>query len=234
MVRCLIVDDEPLALDILKKYISSIPGLELAGDFTKPMEAFAFLRANEIDLLFIDIQMPGLNGLELVRSMKNPPRVIFTTAFREYAVEGFELQVLDYLVKPISPERFLKTIDKFTTTNREAKKESIVVAEDPFVFIKVDKTMVKLRLHDIFFVEALKNYVRIKIPQKDLITYHTLNYMQDKLPEEWFYRIHKSYLINLNKIDKYGNDSVEINGKILPVGKTFRDGLSLRLSKKSL
>lgn len=233
MVRCLLVDDEPLALEILKKYISATPGLEVTCAFIKPLEAFHYLQHHSIDLVFIDIQMPELTGLSLIKSLKNPPKVIFTTAFREYAVDGFELQALDYLVKPIAYDRFLKAIDRYYASSPIASPTiEALSTEDPFVFIKVDKAMVKIRLNEICYVEALKNYVRIKTTHRELISYHTLGYMEDKLPTKNFLRIHKSFLVNVDKIERYSSDSVEINGKELPVGKTFLEGLSKHLQGK--
>lgn len=235
MVRCLIVDDEPLALDVLKRYIAATPGLSLAGEFTRPMDAFAFLQRDTVDLLFIDIQMPGLTGMELIRSLQQPPQVVFTTAYREFAAEGFELQALDYLVKPIARDRFLKTIDRFYARLRGvANVETTPDESRPFIFIKVDKAMVKIWLDDIFFVEALKNYVRIKTPGKDIISYHTLSYMEDKLPSHLFQRIHKSFLVNLSKIDKYTSDSVEVAAKQLPIGKTYQEALNASLQKRAI
>jgi DNA-binding LytR/AlgR family response regulator len=234
MIKCLIVDDEPLALDILHNYITNTPGYELAAAYTKPLEAFSFLQNNAVDLLFIDIQMPELNGLQLIRSLKNPPQVILTTAFREYGTEGFEIQALDYLVKPVSRERFLKSLDKFSgLTKKELSREPSLI-DEAHVFIKVDKSMVKVRLSDIFFVESLGNYVRIKTSGKDVVTYHSLSYMEDKLPTALFTRVHKSFLVNLNHIDKYTNDEIEIAGKTLPVGRTFKDALLTRLQRKLL
>lgn len=235
MVRCLLVDDEPLALEVLKKYVSTTPGLELVNAFTRPLEAFHFLQHNTIDLLFIDIQMPEITGLAFTRTLKNPPGIIFTTAFREYAVEGFEVQALDYLVKPISYDRFLKALDRYYSLQREPTQEPVSsMKNDPFVFIKVDKAMIKLKLNEICYIEALKNYVRIKTTTREWISYHTLSYMEDKLPTKTFQRIHKSFLVNVEKIDKYTSETIEVHGKELPVGKTFQEILANRLQGKNI
>lgn len=234
LIRCLLVDDEPLALEVLKKFVSSTPGLVLSGAYTKPLEAFLHLQHEPVDLLFIDIQMPGLTGLELIRALKNPPQVIFTTAYREYAVEGFELNVLDYLVKPIARDRFLKTIDRYnalTTGNATQKDEQ---AEPSFIFVKVDKAMMKIYLNDILYVESLKNYVRIKTTGKEAITYHTLSYMEEKLPARLFQRIHKSFLVNLDKIDHYNSETIGLAGKELPIGKTYQDVVMQRLAERAI
>ncbi len=234
LIRCLLVDDEPLALEVLKKFIASTPGLALAGAYTKPLDAFSHLQREPVDILFIDIQMPGLTGLELTKALKNPPQIVFTTAYREYAVEGFELNVLDYLVKPIARERFLKTIDRYNTlaTGHAIQKEE--QPEPSFIFVKVDKAMVKIYLNDILYVESLKNYVRIKTTAKEAITYHTLSFMEEKLPAGLFQRIHKSFLVNLEKIDRYSSEMIELAGKQLPIGKTYQEAVLQRLAKQAL
>jgi DNA-binding LytR/AlgR family response regulator len=235
MIRCLIADDEPLALDVLSRYIATVPSLELLASFQKPVEAFDYLQHHAVDLLFIDIKMPGITGVELIKSLHNSPEVVFTTAFREYAVEGFELQVLDYLVKPISLNRFLQTIDKYY--KRGVSKEANQRSSDghqSFIFIKDGKAMVKVPLDEILFVEALKNYVRLKTISKDIISYHSMSYMEDKLPPHQFQRIHKSFLINLNRVDRYSGDSVQIGDKMLSIGKTYQDTVLARLQKKSI
>lgn len=229
MTRCMIVDDEPLALDILRRYLASVPGLMLVGAYRDPMEAFSVLQQQKIDLLFLDIQMPGFTGLELLRSLKQLPKVVLTTAFREFAVEGFELEVMDYLVKPVSHERFLRTLDKFYRT---VPKEEHKIYDEPFVFLKVNKEMLKLKFDDIYVIEGMKNYVKVKTAGKDLIVYHTLAYLDDKLPARVFKRIHKSYIINITKIDKFTNGSVEIQGKTVPVGKMYQSDLDILLKRK--
>lgn len=235
MIRCLIVDDEPLALDVLRKFITATPGLSLIGSYEKPLEAFAFLQQNSVELLFMDIQMPVLTGLELIKSLKNPPQVIFTTAYREHAVEGFELQALDYLVKPIARDRFLKSIDRYNSLIHQASNDPpLEINQRPFIFLKVDKAMTKLYLDEILFIEALKNYVRIKTKTTDLVTYHTLSYMEEKLPPQWFQRIHKSFLVNIQRIDQYDVDGLHIGGKVLPVGKTYQDLVDKRLKQNFL
>jgi DNA-binding LytR/AlgR family response regulator len=228
----MIVDDEPLAIDVLKRYIQVLPGLELIGAYEKPMEAFDVLQQQKVDLLFLDIQMPGLTGLELLRSLQDLPKVILTTAFREFAVEGFDLEVLDYLVKPVSQERFLKAISKFYRTVK--RDEPIERDDEPFIFMKVDREMIKLKFDDIQLIEGLKNYVKVRTGHKDLIVYHTLGYLEDKLPVRVFKRIHKSFIINLDKIDKFSSGSVVIQGKFIPVGKMYQKDLDEVLKKRMI
>lgn len=221
MITCMIVDDEPLATDVLRRYVESTPDLMLAGIFQKPMEAFAALQKQKIDLLFLDIQMPGLTGLELIRALRNPPKVILTTAFREFAVEGFELDVVDYLVKPVSKERFLKSVSKFTRISEPASLPHI--EEEPFIFLKVEKEIRKLRFSEVLYVEALKNYARIKTTTRDLIVYYTLSYLEDKLPAGKFLRVHKSFIVNIDKIDHYTSSEFVIDKHKIPIGKTYTE-----------
>jgi DNA-binding LytR/AlgR family response regulator len=225
----MIVDDEPLARDILNRYIESVPDLTVGGIFDNATDAFAALQKQKIDLLFLDIQMPGLSGIELIKVIKNPPCIILTTAFREFAIEGFELDVMDYLVKPISKERFLKSIDKFY--GKEKISQTIDTTEEPFVFIKVDKEMVKLKLDEILFIEALKNYSRIKTAASEHIVYYTLSHLEDKLPVNIFKRIHKSFIVNLNQIIKFNSSNIEIAGKIIPIGQSYQQDFERALKK---
>jgi DNA-binding LytR/AlgR family response regulator len=230
MIRCMIVDDEPLAIDVLRRYIEAVPALTLVATFQKPMEVFEALVHTEVDILFLDIEMPGLTGLALTRSLSHPPQIIFTTAFREYAAEGFDLQALDYLVKPVSYERFLKAINKYQ--NIVNVREPAIPTEETFIFLKADKEMVKLKYDDVLFVEGLKNYARIKTQGKDLIVYYTLSYLEDKFPAKHFKRVHRSFIINLGKVDKFVSGSVDIAGKIIPIGKTYQEEVEKVLKKR--
>lgn len=231
MTKVIIVDDEPLALDVLRQYIGTIPDLELIAAYENPIQAFSALQQQKVDLLFLDIQMPQLTGLELLRSLKTPPKVILTTAFRDFAVEGFELEVLDYLVKPFSRERFLKALDKY---NRVGQTDSVEKFDEPFIFLKVNKEMVRLKFSDVYLVEGLKNYVRIRTTGKDLIVYHTLSYIEDKFPARLFKRIHKSYIVNVDKIEKLTSDEVFIQNKPVPVGRMYQDQLDEILRRKTI
>lgn len=231
MTKVIIVDDEPLALDVLRQYIGTIPDLELIAAYENPIQAFSALQHQKVDLLFLDIQMPQLTGLELLRSLKTPPKVILTTAFRDFAVEGFELEVLDYLVKPFSRERFLKALDKY---NRVGQTDSVEKFDEPFIFLKVNKEMVRLKFSDVYLVEGLKNYVRIRTTGKDLIVYHTLSYIEDKFPARLFKRIHKSYIVNIDKIEKLTSDEVFIQNKPVPVGRMYQDQLDEILRRKTI
>jgi DNA-binding LytR/AlgR family response regulator len=222
----MIVDDEPLAIDLLRRYIQSLPQLSLVGAFEDPIQAFEQLQQKKVDLLFLDIQMPGLSGLQLLKSLRYAPKVILTTAYREYAVEGFELDVFDYLVKPISKERFLKSIDKL---RQEPNDKS-----DDFILIKVNKEIVRLKYDDILAIEGLKNYVKVITANKQLIAYHTIGYLESRLPPEIFKRIHKSFIVNFNSVEKIVAGVVKMQGRSYPIGKSYSQEVDKILKERLL
>jgi DNA-binding LytR/AlgR family response regulator len=225
-VRCLLVDDEPPARELMTSYISRLDDLELSGQCSNALEAFAFLQKKEVDLLFLDIHMPRMNGLELVKSLHHRPDIVLITAYRDYAVEGFELDVLDYLVKPVTFERFLKTISKYHHLSaRRFSPETIEEAdtfENAYMFFKVNKEMVKIFLKDILYIESIKDYLKIVTEEKSYITYQRINYMEEKLPENRFVRIHKSYIVAPARINAFRNDTIRIGEADLPVGRHYK------------
>lgn len=227
MTRVMIVDDEPLAADVLKRYAESLPDVEVVGPFHDPRAAFAALQQEHVDILLLDIQMPGITGLQLTQALRNPPAIVFTTAFREFAVEGFELNVLDYLVKPISFERFLKAMDKYygLTQTKENQSEGTHAS----IFLRSDKEMVRIVLDDIRVVESLKNYVRIHTRQGDHVVYYTLSYLEGKLPSGKFMRVHKSFLVNLDHVERYSPASVVVNKQEIPIGRTYQEAVLKKL-----
>lgn len=224
MVKCLIVDDEPPARELLASYISRLDDMEIVQQCGNALEAFSCLQKNAIDLMFLDIQMPRMTGLELIKSLHDPPKIVLTTAFKEYASEGFDLDVLDYLVKPISFERFMRSVAKY---HQYAGK---VLIQEPdegtydqaYLFIKVNKDQVKIRFKDIRFVESLKDYIRITTHTGSYVTYKRLSYMEEILPENHFVRIHKSYIISLSELESFGNDHVNLGDRELPVGRIYK------------
>ncbi len=225
--KCLIVDDEPLAINIIAKFLQQFQYAEVVGTCENAMEAFSYVSENPVDLLFLDINMPTINGLDFLKSLKSPPLVVITSAYRDYAVDGFELNVLDYLVKPISFQRFLKAMDKVTGAMREKNKPEIAVMNTPekpksFIFLKVDKKMVKVYLDEILYIESLKDYVRIRTVYEDLVTHQNLNSMAKILPTDNFIRIHKSYTIAIDKVKSIEGNCVEIATKLIPIGRNFR------------
>jgi DNA-binding LytR/AlgR family response regulator len=225
-IQCLIVDDEPPARELMVSYIEKMDDLEICGQCSNALEAFAFLQRNPVNILFLDIQMPRMNGLELVKSLQQRPRIILTTAYREFAVEGFELDVLDYLVKPISFERFLKSISKYHQYNILNQPAASENNEEPFekayMYFKVNKDLVKIFLKEIIYIESIKDYVKIITPGRSVITYQRIGYMEEKLPENKFVRIHKSYIIAVDKIVSYNNEEVNVQSFSLPIGRNYK------------
>lgn len=231
--KCLVVDDEPLAADLICSYINSIKELELVGVCHNALDAFAQLRKQQVELLFLDIQMPKLTGLELIRALTHPPAIIITTAYREFAVEGFELNVIDYLVKPITLERFLKAINK--VINRQPLLSSTEISlpqEDTYVYYKVDRQMVKVFLKDILWIESLKDYLKIVLESnRSLITYQRISYAEEKLPASLFLRIHRSFIIARNKVTGFDTNYVSIGTEKIPIGKSYKASIQMELMK---
>lgn len=233
MIRAVIVDDEPLALEILESFIEKIPEVELIGKCSNALEANNLLKEAAVDLMFLDIQMPELSGIEFVKSLRNPPHIVFTTAYPDYALEGFELNAIDYLLKPIAFDRFLKAVNKATD---RIKNESTEV-EDEYFFVKADKKLVKINYSDILYIEGLKDYVIIKCNEGRVITLQTMKSLEEKLPEHMFMRVHRSYIINLESITAVEGNTIYINNKqdkSVPIGKNYRDRLLENINQKKL
>jgi len=223
-LKCLIVDDEPIAQNIIKGYINEIPNLEIFGVCDNAMEALEFLQANEIDILFLDIEMPKITGLSFLKTLKNPPPTILTTAYREFALESYELNVIDYLLKPFSFERFLKAVLKIIEKQKVSLPENTPSVRDrAHEFFKVDRINIKVYYDEILYIEGLSNYVKICCIDKNLVVYDKLVDLEKRLPKNHFARIHKSYIVSLSKIKAYGNDYVDIGNKQLSIGNTYRE-----------
>ena len=239
MIKAIIVDDEPLALDVLETYIEQLPDLELVKRCNNAFEANEALNNHEVDLMFLDIQMPQLTGIELLKSISNPPLVVFTTAYADYAVEGFELDALDYLLKPISLERFMKAVNKASAVlNAKAVGDGEYEKSDQYFFVKADKKLVKVNFDDIIYIEGLKDYVIIRMENGRVITLQTMKSLAQKLPNEIFKRIHRSYIVNVQKIKAIVGNMVEVTEKAqakhLPIGKNYRDELLQMINQKRL
>ncbi len=235
MIRTLIIDDEPLAVEILETYVNQIPGLKLVGKCYNALEANEFLQKTEVDLVLVDIQMPQMTGIELVKSLSNPPKVIFTTAYPEFAVQGFDLNAVDYLLKPIAFDRFLRAVNKLSSS----EKTSEVNAEtQDFIFVKSDKKLIKLNYGDILFIEGLKDYVMIYTDAGRIITLQTMKSLEEKLPDQIFVRVHRSYIVNVKKINSIHNDDVEIilkgQSKLIPIGNNYSDNLGRIINKNRI
>jgi len=229
-IKCLVVDDEPVARKGIAGYVSQTPFLELAGTCKSAVEANEVLHHEKIDLLFLDIQMPDLTGIEFVKSLENPPAVIFTTAYRDYAIEGFELNALDYLVKPISFQRFLKAANKAQShfemlrQNLQPKPAEAPPAAGPeYFFIKSDGQFIKIKLADVLYFESEKDYVFIHTEQKRYLTLLSLKQLEKELPPDKFLRVHRSYFVALDKIDMVDGNNLIIKGKEIPVSRSLQD-----------
>ncbi|WP_273565845.1 LytR/AlgR family response regulator transcription factor [Maribacter halichondriae] len=232
-LKCLIVDDEPIAQNIVKGFISDTPNLEVFGVCDNAMEALRILNENAIDILFLDIEMPKITGLGFLKTLTNPPPTILTTAYREFALEGYELNVVDYLLKPFSFERFLRAVNKVGSNfNKKPSINNNLLSDRPFVYFAVDRKNVKVYYDEIKYIEGLNNYVKIYFNDEFLVVYHTLIELEKKLPEKQFVRIHKSHIISLSKIKAYGSDYVEIADKQLSIGNTYKDAFFDILKRK--
>jgi DNA-binding LytR/AlgR family response regulator len=223
-IRCLLVDDEPPALAVLQAHIAALPMLEVTARCHNAMAAFEVLQQQPIDLMFLDIKMPRLLGTDFLKTLRHPPKVIFTTAYREYALEGFELDVVDYLLKPISLERFLRAVQKVHPFAQAlpASGPGPAPATDRFLYFRVDRKMVKVMVDDIIYIESLKDYVRVVTPARHIVAKQTITALQEMLPEDQFLRIHRSFVVARPKIDAYTPSHVEVQGKELPIGRHFK------------
>jgi DNA-binding LytR/AlgR family response regulator len=223
------VDDEPMARDVVRRYIQKIPTLKLMSEFGNAIDATIFLQEQPVDMIFLDIKMPQLNGTEFVRSLRNVPKIIFTTAHKEYAFEGFELDVVDYLLKPIRFDRFLKAVNKaFPQKQQEIEMHGFVTNEETktatsFIYLRVDRKMIKVLLADIQYIESDKDYVKVFTEKGFIITRQTIASVEAMLSESQFIRIHRSYIVSLNKLKSFTAETVEIGTKELPIGKLYRN-----------
>ncbi len=227
-LNCLIVEDEPLAAKVIENYLSKIDMLRLSGVCYNAIDAFNVLNKKKIDLIFLDIKMPQITGLEFLKTLKSPPKVIFTTAYREYALDGYELDIVDYLLKPISFERFLKAINKVLNQNETKvieKNAPLSFIDTPlkqYIYVKSDKKNIKVYFKNILYIEGLKDYINIVTNEGKIISYLSLAYMENELPSEKFVRIHRSYIVSLDRIKAYSATSIELPGKILTIGRYYK------------
>lgn len=223
--RCLIIDDEPLAIDVIENYLQRLQ-IKHINRCENGIDAFQLLQRQSFDIIFLDIEMPMLTGLDLLKSLSNPPQVIITTAYRDYAVEGYEFEVLDYLLKPISFPRFMKAMER-------AFKNAPVTKTDPeFLFLKVDRKFVKIDVNEILYIESLKDYIRVKTPVDAFVTYQSLTSVTEKLPKEKFIRIHRSFTIAIDKVKSIKGNFVEIGAQQIPVSREQRAELLRRVSSR--
>ena len=226
-IKCVIIDDEPIARDIIRDYILKISDLVVIAEFNKPTEAIVFINENTTDLLFLDINMPEIDGINFAKSLSNPPAIIFTTAYREFAANGFELQAIDYLVKPISFDRFLKAVNHYLMIHSKsvgkAMKEIRDKTEDEFILLKDSKKTHKVFLSDIKYIESDGDYIRFYLQNRKIMVRGSLSSMEDLLPSSLFLRIHNSYMINLKKVNAITLYSIEIGGTELPISRSHKE-----------
>ncbi|HOE04375.1 MAG TPA: LytTR family DNA-binding domain-containing protein [Bacteroidales bacterium] len=234
-MKCIIIDDEPLAREGMKMNINEVPMLELVGEFDDAIKATQYLQENDVDLMFLDIEMPGISGLNFLRDLPNQPLVILATAYPQYAVEAYELDVVDYLVKPIKLDRFMKAVNKAEEILRMSKSTSMLEAiEDDFIFIKSDRKYVKINFDEIFFIEGLKDYVIIHTIHGKYMTAMNVKTIHNKLPEEIFIRTSKSYIINIAHIKEIDGNDVIIQDNKIPIGRSYRDEFLEFVNKRLL
>lgn len=234
-LRCLLIDDEPPALKVLARYIAAINGLEVAGQCNNAIEALDVLQQKTVDVIFLDIKMPHIIGTDFLKNLSHPPKVIFVTAYREYAVEGFELDAVDYLVKPVSFERFFKAITKL---NRMLGQEPAVqiVSDTPkpagFVYLKVDRDMKKIFVNDVEYIEGWKDYVKVFVSGgKYFLVKQSISAMENLMSEHKFMRVHRSYMVSFDKISGYNGMSVLLSGKEIPIGRLYKQSVMERLQE---
>lgn len=239
LLNCIAIDDEPLALDQMKDYIDKIPFLNLTGLFSSGLKAIDFLKENQVDLMFLDIQMDDLSGIQLLETISQKPKVILTTAYDQYALKGYELEISDYLLKPISFERFVKAVNKtYDDIIEKAKihepEKTAATPKRDFVFIRADYKMIKVVFSDIQYVEGLKDYLKIITPSKTIVTHMNFKTLEKMLPAGEFVRIHKSYLVPITKIASIGKNSIEIGDNQIPIGDFYKKSFFDIISKEGL
>lgn len=235
-VKCLIVDDEPLALQLIQSHIERLPQLEIVAACQNALEAFDLLKKEQIDLVFLDIQMPVLTGIEFVKSLQHPPSIIFTTAYREYAVESYELEVVDYLLKPITFTRFFKAINKYINQNKVPQASQVIpqaaptaeTSEDSFLYVNANKKRIKVLFQEVEYIESLKDYIRIHQASGSITTKEKISEFEQKLPP-YFLRIHRSFIVNTKQITAYTAHDVEIKDKEIPIGGSYKKEVFERL-----
>lgn len=235
-MKCIIVDDEPLAREGMELNISDVPFLELVGQFGNALTANDFLMTHPVDLMFLDIEMPGITGLEFLRDIKVDPLVILTTAYPQYALEGFELDVVDYLVKPIRLQRFVKAVNKAKEIYDLKNQATNVVEkiEEDFIYIKSDRKFIRLFFKDILYIKGMKDYVMIHTKDQRLMTAMNIKTIFNQLPQQIFARVSKSYLININFIDAVDIDSIHLSGEEIPLGRTYKEEFIKKYVKTNL
>ena len=222
-IKCIIIDDEPLAGEVIATHLKEFSNMQLLGSYTNPLEALSLIESGEVDAVFIDINMPKMNGLDFIKSLDASPYFIITTAYREYAVESFDLDVFDYLVKPVPFTRFLKSINKLSQKMMTEQLTEVTQpsTEKSFIFLKVDKKLIKIKFEDIYFIESLKDYIKVFTKSGDYLAHKSLSGITEELPGNLFLRIHRSFTVALDKIQALEGNSVMVADKRIPIGRKY-------------
>ena len=224
MIKCIIVEDQPPAQRLLQRYISDTEDLELKATFSSPLDAISYLKVEQIDLIFLDVHLPKISGMEMLKLLDNPPQVILTTAFEKYALEAFELSVIDYLLKPFSYSRFLASIEKVKSRNKEPQAEKTEQENKDFLFVKDGHNYLKIQIKSILYIKAEGDYTSLYKQTDRVVVAYPIKHWENKLPKNQFFRIHKSFMINTNHIEKItGNVVVLTNGNEVPIGRKYKD-----------
>ncbi|MVM33306.1 response regulator [Spirosoma sp. HMF4905] len=236
MTNCLVVDDEAPARTLLNQHLSDLNGFTVLASLDNAVDAFTFLQTNPVDLVFLDIQMPKLSGLELIRSLKTRPKIILTTAYREYGATAFDLDVLDYLVKPITQERFMRAISKYMQSQNSPELASQIPSryEEMYMFFKVGRDQLKIFLKDIIFIEGLADYIKIHTNDKSYVASEKLGYMEEKLPDAKFIRVHKSFIIAWDKLLSYNTEQVNLVAGTIPLGRLYKSAFLRKIQAGSV
>jgi len=222
-ISCIIVDDESMARDIIATHLSRIKNIEVVAQCKNAIEAFNFINNNAVDLIFLDINMPEISGIAFAKSINKNIKIIFTTAYRDYAVEGFDLQAVDYLLKPIPFERLLKAVNRFFEVNtKHLNNESNQLDNNDFIFVRSDRRMLKITFKDILYIESLSDYIKIHLTETCVVTRETISAIEAKLPQKDFLRIHRSYIVSLAKIQSFTNEEITVNRKALPISRSYK------------
>jgi len=235
-IKCLIVDDEPLALRLLEKHVSKIEQLEVVATASNAFKAFEIINTQRIDLMFLDIKMPTLSGLDFLKSLKNPPKTIITTAYRDFAIEGFELEVIDYLLKPITFERFLKSLDKFIRNHNPKRELEDKIPKEEYIILKSGAKNHKVNITEILYIESLKDYIKVHmLSEKSIMSKYRISVIQQVLSNQEFLRVHRSYVINTRKISAFTSNDIDVNGIEIPIGASYKKEVDefLKQLKKS-
>lgn len=233
-MKCLIIDDEPLARELIESYVVRMENFTMIKSCTNALEAFPILQQKQIDLIFLDIHMPQLTGIDLIKSLKDKPKVILTTAYREYAAEAFDLDVIDYLIKPITFDRFLRAVGKIYQSGVPTVDENSAVRSfyDAYIFLREDREMIKVFLRDIWYIESLRDYVKVKTSSRQIITYQKISVLEQKLPEKEFVRIHRSFIVAIGKVSSFTANTVRAGEIEIPLGRNYKQQ-ALRILNKN-